>query len=494
VNPATAKLSALATVVLITAAALILWVTSHPAAGATTVNAEFEDAFPIVAGMNVRVSGAVAGSVRDVTVTDHGTAMVTLSLNEGTAPPHSDATAAIRQQDITGDSYVSLSPGDAPGRLGDETIPVQRTLVAPRFDDLLNSFQQPERRALQIVLVEAGKALERNGNDVNAAALRLRPALTSADRLLSEVGSQNQALQALVTDAEKVTGQAAGRSRELGGLVDSLSSTLQTTAQHGPALDRALVALPETARRLRGTLTHLRHTAVAARPLANAIGRGTPQLTRSLRLAGPFLGDARKAVGKLNPTLGLTTHLLRQARPALAASPDHVITAPFELTASIDDLLRTLLGNEDVLRTLFGADAYGAAPGNANDVGFAATAVEAGAQSGYGGTDPARGFLRTTIILSCQMFGLPVAPGCLGDAIDQMSKAQKRKPGGSQGAAPAPARVSPLPLGSDAAGSPPQLGEPLPKPPDQAPAPTPGGGAPTKDASGLLDFLFGSGR
>ncbi|MDX6616009.1 MAG: phospholipid/cholesterol/gamma-HCH transport system substrate-binding protein [Solirubrobacterales bacterium] len=492
-NPATAKLSAVASVVLIAAAALFLWVSEHPSAGATTVNAEFEDAFPIVAGMNVRISGAVAGSVRGVTLTDHGTAMVTLSLNEGTAPPRSDASAAIRQQDITGDSYVSLSPGSAPGRLGDGTIPVARTLVAPRFDDLLNSFEQPERRALQIVLVEAGKALERNGADVNAAALQLRPALTAADRVLSEVGSQNQALQSLVTDAEKVTGQAAGRSRELGGLVDSLSSTLRTTAEHGPALDSALVALPQTASRLRGTLTRLRHTAVAARPLANAIADGTPQLTRTLRLAGPFLGDARKTVDRLVPTLGLTTHLLREARPALQASPRHVITAPFELTGSIDDLLRTLLGNEDVLRTLFGADGYGAAPANANDVGFAATAVETGAQSGYEQTDPSRGFLRTTIIPSCQMFGLPVAPGCLTDAIAQMSKQQKRdRRGGNQAVAPVPA--SPVPSGTDAAGSPPALGGSPPKPPAQAPTPAPAPGNGNGDASALLDFLFGSGK
>ena len=57
---------------LIAAAALTLWVTSHPGPGATTVNAEFEDAFPILAGMNVRVSGAIAGSVRDVELTDKG--------------------------------------------------------------------------------------------------------------------------------------------------------------------------------------------------------------------------------------------------------------------------------------------------------------------------------------------------------------------------------------------------------------------------------------
>jgi hypothetical protein len=58
--------------------------------------------------------------------------------------------------------------------------------------------------------------------------------------------------------------------------------------------------------------------------------------------------------------------------------------------------------------------------------------------------------------------------------------------------APAPAPASPLPLGNDAAGSPPQLGGALPKPPAAGPAP--GGGNGVGDASGLLDFLFGSGK
>ena len=72
VNTAMAKLSAATSVVLIAADRPDAWVTSHPGPGVTTVNAEFEDAFPILAGMNVRVSGAIAGSVREVELTDEG--------------------------------------------------------------------------------------------------------------------------------------------------------------------------------------------------------------------------------------------------------------------------------------------------------------------------------------------------------------------------------------------------------------------------------------
>ena len=146
------------------------------------------------------------------------------------------------------------------------TIPTSRTLVAPRFDDLLNSFADPERQALKTILIETGVALESRGDDLNRAALELRPALEAADNALAEVGSQNQALRALVTDAANVTGQAAEHSSELSDLVDSLSTTLQTTAAHGPALDRALERLPQTTVAAKGTLAELRHTAEDRHP------------------------------------------------------------------------------------------------------------------------------------------------------------------------------------------------------------------------------------
>ncbi len=98
---------------LLVATCAVLYVTSRPQAGANEVVAEFQDAFPILEGMYVRVDGAIAGSVGPVEVTDDGLAEVTLILDETIEDPSSDATAAIRQQDTTGDSYVAFEPGDS---------------------------------------------------------------------------------------------------------------------------------------------------------------------------------------------------------------------------------------------------------------------------------------------------------------------------------------------------------------------------------------------
>ena len=121
-------------------------------------------------------------------------------LHEGTEPPKSDAVATIRQEDITGDSYVSLTTGKRDEPLGDEWISTSRTMRAPRFDDLLNAFDEPVRQGVELLLVELGMALERRGEDLNTAALGLRPALRAMDNALAEVESHNRTLKALVVE------------------------------------------------------------------------------------------------------------------------------------------------------------------------------------------------------------------------------------------------------------------------------------------------------
>src|ERR671920_691066 len=102
-----ARLVAAFTAVLIVALFAVVVITSNPSVSGTSVKAEFDDVYPLLPGMHVRVDGAIAGSVNDIEVSDDGEAVVTMTLNEGTEPPRTDATAAVRQQDITGDSYVA---------------------------------------------------------------------------------------------------------------------------------------------------------------------------------------------------------------------------------------------------------------------------------------------------------------------------------------------------------------------------------------------------
>lgn len=473
-----ARLVAVFTVFLLGGLFAVVLITSNPSVTGTTVRAEFEDVYPLLPGMHVRVDGAIAGSVNGIEVTDDGQAMVTMVLNEGTEPPRADATAAVRQQDITGDSYVALEPGEAEEELGDKPIPRSRTIVSPRFDDLLDSFNEPVREGLKLTLIELGKGLERRGEDLNGAILALRPGLEAANEALAEVRSQNAVLRDLITDSESVTGQAASRSRELGRLVESLAATAQEAAAHGKQLDAVLEVGPETASRAERTLSKLADLTEAAKPLAVTLHDSAPELERSLTLLGPFLKDARGTMRAVGPTLQLFDRLLTGSLPTLREAPSRVLTAPLDIAAAAGAVLDTLLGEPELQKALFSADGYGVGPKAADDIGLGAVGVERGDQYGYEGHDPERRFLRAETVLSCEAFGLPISPGCLGDALARLRGNDDR--GGSGERRTARGGDSPDPEPQDEASAPQQGGAG-----DQAPAPAPNG------LRGLLDQVVG---
>ncbi len=416
-NDTVARMTAAFSAVLLAAALAALYIGSNPGAGDTEVAAEFDDVYPLLPGMHVRVDGAIAGSVGEIEVADTGRVLVRMNLNEGTAPPRADASAAVRQQDITGDSYVALEPGEDEEPLGDAVIDHRRTLVAPRFDDLLDSFNEPVRQGVELILVELGKGLERRGADLNRAVFELRPGLEAANEALAEVRSQNAVLRGLIADAESVTAQTASRRRELGSLIDSLSTTLQVTANRRPQLDAALERLPASAGRAERTLGKLADVAIAARPLARTIADGAPEIETTLRRLGPFLDDAEVTMDAVGPTLVLIDRLLTASLPTLREAPSRVLTAPLDIAAAAGAVLDSLLGERELQRALFSADGYGTGEKAADDVGLGAVGVERGDQAGYEGNDPERRFLRAETVLTCETFGIPIRPGCLLEAI-----------------------------------------------------------------------------
>ncbi len=428
---ALAKGTAVIVGVLLALAIAILVITSRPPAGAGQVPAEFDTAFPLVEGMHVRVDGALAGSVGDIEVNDRGNAVVNLVLNDSIEPPRADATAAVRQQDTTGDSYVAFNPGDAEEPLGEEGIvctdheTCPRTLVSPRLDDLINAFGPAEQAGIKLILVETAKALDRRGADLNEAALALKPALSEANQALGEVASQNQALQRLISSAENVTRQTEQEDPDLERLIESLPRVLEATAAQADELDAGLEALPQTTEQAHSTLGALNRATGKAIPLAEQLRAGAPQLAQAIEMLTPFLGDAGAWIEEQQPTLELTKKLVQAARPSLEISKKRVITGAFDLTGATADLLNTVLGGEDAFPALFDDDSYGEAGGTLNRRGFGAVAVEPGDLLGYGEQHARRNWLRVSGVFNCEIFGAPVKPGCLTDVLESLRRGQR---------------------------------------------------------------------
>lgn len=457
-SAALAKTMAAVVAALLVATLAALYVTSRPAAGAQQVVAEFRNAFPLLEGMHVRVEGAIAGSVGPIEVSDEGVAQVTLLLNDSIEDARADATAAIRQQDTTGDSYVAFEPGNAAEPLpevdGTPTIlcdaptptsPCANSLVAPRFDDLLNAFGPAERSGVQLILTELSLALEGRGEDLNAAALDLRPALVAANEALSEVNSQNAALRPLIEDAEAVTAQAAARRDELARLITSLETTLAVTASQPEALGAGLDDLPETLTATRTALSALADAAEEGAPLARDLEAAAPQLAAVLEDSPGFLAAAGAVIDRTTPTLQRTRKLLRAGTPTIVSDPERVVTGAFDLAPAISNLLTGTLGDETSIKALFGDDSGGVpGAGTLDGFGLGAVTVEPG-QPGYEN----RNWFRIAAVLNCTMFGVPVEPGCLANFLNPRRASSGADAAASaQRSSPSP-RLVPSPGGAD---------------------------------------------
>lgn len=460
-----AKTMAVIVGILLAGSLAVLIVTERAPAAGDQVVAEFRNAFPLIQGMHVRVGGAIAGSVGTIEVNDEGLAAVPLNLDDTIEPPRADATAAIRQQDTTGDSYVSYEPGTAeeplPEKNGVPTIacapakptaPCANTLAAPRFDDLLNAFGPRERTGVRLLLVELAHAVDQRGEDINRAAIELRPAIDAADQALTEINHQNAALRSVIGDAEAVTGQAAGHTKELDRLIASLDTTLGATAAESQNLDQGLADLPATLGETRTTLAALASAADAGRPLAEELLAASPKLASALRKAPGFLDDAESFLDDTDPTLELTRKLLRAGAPTIAANPDRVITGPFDLGPALSNLLTGVLGDSNTFAALFGDDSGGEGKGTLGRQGLGAVSVEPANQIGYPAGMADRNMLRITGVLNCQSIGQPIKPGCLAGALSLARKAARPASDKGKGEKAETASRKPKPDGPDSAG------------------------------------------
>jgi phospholipid/cholesterol/gamma-HCH transport system substrate-binding protein len=446
---------------------------SNARAGDPVITAEFTTASGLVEGNDVRVSGAPAGTVTALELTDRGTALVTIELHDGLEPPRADATAAIRPVDLIGDNYIALDLGSASEPLT-QTIPTSQTLNEPRLDDLLRTFGPPERAGIEAMLIEAGVALDRRGADLNQAALALRPALEATDEVLAELNSQTADLRGFVAAAQRATGEVASRDTELARMVEALDATLRVTANRPEALDAALAGLPQSIDDLQKVAPRLAAVAREALPLAESINRSAPQLATATENAAPFLASAGRAVERVNPVIAQATDLLADADTTLVA-----------FGSAFGRLIATGPEFQRFLEALVPA-----APAISEGffVNFPDQAAEPGNQPFDPFADPRRHYWRGAAIFTCQSFGLEIKPGCLSDFLAKGSKGEREPDRDEQ-----PQSNEDSPSGDAPANepAPPSNEEGLPLDVPDVPDVEEGVGETTDQLGDLLDTLLG---
>ncbi len=276
-----------------------------------TVTAEFENASQLVTGNNVDVAGVPVGSVKQISLSDDGQALVKLEISDSAYTPLPEHThATIRSQSLSGiaNRYVDLAlptdtadDGNSPASIDSGgQITQADTTSEVDLDQLFNTLDKPTVSHLQEVIRGFARSYDGVGAKANRGFYYLNPFLSTSRRVFGELNSDQANLEGLVVDGASLMSTLDQRSPEISSLVANLNGMLGTIGSEQASLASAVGQLPDFMRQFNTTAVNLRAALDDVQPLVNA----TRPVARKLhpfakRLRG-FAHDAVPTVKGLN--------------------------------------------------------------------------------------------------------------------------------------------------------------------------------------------------
>ena len=305
---------------------------------------EFDNAFGLVKGGDVKVAGVRAGTVSKLRLDKKShKALIDFELTkQGFGSLRADTTCESRPQSLIGEYFIDCQPGRSPEKLTPgATIPVERTTSTIPADLLANIMRRPYRERLRIILNELGAGAGGRAEDVNATIRRASPALRETDKVLKVLGRQNQVLKDLTTNADTVIGDLAGNRRNVGRFVKEAEDVATASAERRRDIAAGLQRLPTFLRELRPTMAELGATADASTPYLRDLNASAGQLERFLDNLGPFADASKENIRTLAKTADTARPAIASARPTVAELTRATEKAP-ELANNLEIVLRDL--------------------------------------------------------------------------------------------------------------------------------------------------------
>jgi phospholipid/cholesterol/gamma-HCH transport system substrate-binding protein len=264
-----------------------------------TVTAQFSNASQLVTGNNVNVAGAPVGSIKEISLSDDGQALVEMEISDSAYTPLPEGThATIRSQSLSGiaNRYVDLDlPAQPDGKTISEggTISQANTTSEVDLDQLFNTLDRPTVDSIKQVITGFARAYDGVGPKANRGFHYLNPFLSTSRRVFAELNSDQANLEGLVVDAAGLMGTLNAKSPEISSLVANLNGMLGTIGEQQQSLASAVGQLPDFMRQFNTTAFNLRAALDDVQPLVNA----TRPVARKLQpFAKRLRGFARDAV------------------------------------------------------------------------------------------------------------------------------------------------------------------------------------------------------
>ena len=281
----------------------------------------FDDARGLIGGQLVKVAGARAGTIQNVTVTPQFKARVEATIDSRFVPFHQDATCTIRPEGLIAENYIDCDPGTADSpvlrSVGGQppTVPVTHTTEPVSLLDLFNIFNAPTRERFTVLVNELGIGTAGRGQDINDILRRANPTLALARRVIGILARQKAQLATIVDATSAIAAEGASHTANLQRFLDSAAALTSITASHSSNISRSIQLLPGLLDAAQPALQQLDIVAKDGTPLVQQLGAAAPALSRVQHDLVPFAAAAKPALASLSTTLKVGTKALRDVTP-----------------------------------------------------------------------------------------------------------------------------------------------------------------------------------
>ena len=320
---------------LVVAAAIAVVLATRKGEQPYKVRAIFDNAGFVIPGEDVKVAGVKVGKIDSLDVTPDFKAAVVLDIRDKAYQDfRDDAHCMIRPQSLIGERFVECRPTQARAATAPKAPPLRRIERGPGAGqyllpvsntskpvdlDLINDItREPERARLSIILNELGTGVAGRGRDLNDVIRRANPALQEVDKVLAILASENETLQRLAVNGDRVLAPLARERRHVSAALANSAAVARATAERRADLEADIQRLPRVLRELRPTMVRLGGFADQATPVLSDLHAQAPAINRVVTQLGPFSRAAIPAVSTLGDAARTGIPAVRAARPVIA--------------------------------------------------------------------------------------------------------------------------------------------------------------------------------
>ena len=280
------------------------------------ISAQVHNANTMLPGNEVRIGGVRVGVVEEVEPEqdEDGNvyAKLLLALDGDVEELPEDSTVVVRARSALGLKYLQINRGTSSQGLpeGDGLKLSAETVEPVEIDQVLNTFDEPTRLAIQQNLVEFGNAIAGRGPALNSAIGSLNDAVPYLERVMRNLGNPQTRLARFFPALARTAAEVAPVAAEQAQMFVSLDTTFgafanvarpfiqETISESPPTLDVATRVLP----RLRPFFSHSAALFADLQPGIDALRANGPTIASALEIGTPVLRRSPRLNRQLGPT------------------------------------------------------------------------------------------------------------------------------------------------------------------------------------------------